>query len=84
MLQFTMKHILIGVSWPYTNGPMHVGHLAGQNIVCDVFARFHRIMGNKVAMVSGSDMHGTPITIKAEEKGIPVEQFVEDNHKAFL
>lgn len=79
-----MKHILIGVSWPYTNGPMHVGHLAGQNIVCDVFARFHRIMGNKVAMVSGSDMHGTPITIKAEEKGIPVEQFVEDNHKAFL
>lgn len=84
MLQFTMKHILIGVSWPYTNGPMHVGHLAGQNIVCDVFARFHRILGNKVAMVSGSDMHGTPITIKAEEKGIPVEQFVEDNHKAFL
>ncbi len=84
MLQFTMKHILIGVSWPYTNGPMHVGHLAGQNIVCDVFARFNRILGNKVAMVSGSDMHGTPITIKAEEKGIPVEQFVEDNHKAFL
>jgi methionyl-tRNA synthetase len=79
-----MKHILIGVSWPYTNGRMHVGHLAGQNIVCDVFARFHRIQGNKVLMVSGSDMHGTPITIKAEEKGIPVEEFVEQNHQSFL
>jgi len=79
-----MKHILIGVSWPYTNGPMHVGHLAGQNIVCDVFARFHRILGNKVLMVSGSDMHGTPITLKAEEKGIPVEKFVEQNHQSFL
>lgn len=84
MLQFMMKHILIGVSWPYTNGPMHVGHLAGQNIVCDVFARFHRIVGNKVMMISGSDMHGTPVTIKAEEKGIPVEEFVEQNHQAFL
>lgn len=84
MLQFSMKHVLIGVSWPYTNGPMHIGHLAGQNIVCDVFARFHRIMGNSVAMVSGSDMHGTPITIKAEEKGIPVEEFVEQSHRAFV
>lgn len=84
MLQFHMKHILIGVSWPYTNGKMHVGHLAGQNIVCDVFARFHRILGNKVLMVSGSDMHGTPITVKAEEQGIPVEQFVEQNHQSFL
>ncbi|MCC7303999.1 methionine--tRNA ligase [bacterium] len=79
-----MKHILIGVSWPYTNGPMHIGHLAGQNIVCDVFARFHRIVGNKVAMVSGSDMHGTPITTKAEEKGVPVEEFVEQGHQSFL
>lgn len=84
VLQFCMKHVLIGVSWPYTNGPMHVGHLAGQNIVCDVFARFHRILGNTVAMVSGSDMHGTPITIKAEEKGVPVEEFVETNHQAFI
>ena len=84
MLQFFMKHILIGVSWPYTNGPMHIGHLAGQNIVCDVFARYHRIAGNKVAMVSGSDMHGTPITIKAEQLGIPVEEFVENNHNAFV
>jgi len=63
---------------------MHVGHLAGQNIVCDVFARFHRILGNKVLMVSGSDMHGTPITVKADEKGVPVEEFVEQHHQSFL
>jgi len=84
MLQFFMKHILVGVSWPYANGPMHVGHLAGQNIVCDVFSRFHRILGNKVAMVSGSDMHGTPVTIKAEENGLPVEEFAEANHQSFV
>ncbi len=84
MLQFHMKHVLIGVSWPYANGPMHIGHLAGQNIVCDVFARYNRIKGNAVAMVSGSDMHGTPITVKAEEKGIPVEQFIEQNHASFV
>lgn len=63
---------------------MHAGHLAGQNIVCDVFARFHRIIGNHVVMVSGSDTHGTPITIKAEEAGMPVEDFVKQNHQAFL
>ncbi|WKZ30592.1 MAG: methionine--tRNA ligase [Candidatus Dojkabacteria bacterium] len=78
------KKILIGVSWPYSNGPMHIGHLAGQNIVCDVFARFHRMKGNDVLMVSGSDTHGTPITVKAEEKGIPIEEFWRENHKNFL
>jgi methionyl-tRNA synthetase len=78
------KKILIGVSWPYSNGPMHIGHLAGQNVVCDVFARFHRMKGNDVLMVSGSDTHGTPITVKAEEKGIPIEEFWRTNHQDFL
>jgi len=79
-----MKHILIGVSWPYSNGPLHIGHLAGQYIVCDVFSRFQRMLGNQVLMVSGSDMHGTPITVKAEELGISEEEFVKKHHENFL
>lgn len=79
-----MKNILVGVSWPYSNGPLHIGHLAGQYIVADVFARYNRMIGNKVLMVSGSDMHGTPITVNAEKKNIPVVEFVEQNHAAFL
>lgn len=79
-----MKKILIGVSWPYTNGALHIGHLAGQYIVCDVFARYHRLAGNQVVMVSGSDMHGTPVTIAAEKRGLPVEEYIEECHQAFL
>lgn len=61
------KKIFIGVSWPYANGNIHLGHLAGQNVVCDVFARYHRLKGNDVLMVSGSDSHGAPVIFKAEE-----------------
>jgi methionyl-tRNA synthetase len=76
--------IFIGVSWPYASGKIHLGHLAGQNIACDVFARYHRLKGNKVLMVSGSDSHGTPILFKAEELGITPEKLVEDSHKDIL
>lgn len=63
----TPKKIFIGVSWPYVNGNIHLGHLAGQNVACDVFARYHRLRGHDVLMVSGSDSHGTPVIFKAEE-----------------
>ena len=76
--------IFIGVSWPYASGKIHLGHLAGQNIACDVFARYHRLKGNKVLMVSGSDSHGTPILFKAEELGISPEELVEQSHKDIL
>ncbi len=76
--------IFIGVSWPYASGKIHLGHLAGQNIACDVFARYHRLKGNKVLMVSGSDSHGTPILLKAEELGISPEELVEKSHKELL
>ncbi len=66
--------IFIGVSWPYANGELTIGHLAGQNVVCDVFARFHRQIGNNVLMVSGADAHGTPVTIRAEKDGMTPEQ----------
>ncbi|MBI2357277.1 methionine--tRNA ligase [Candidatus Dojkabacteria bacterium] len=74
------EKIFIGVSWPYANGNIHLGHLAGQNVVTDVFARYHRLKGNSVLMVSGSDSHGAPILTKAEERGIPPEQLVEESH----
>ncbi len=61
--------ILVCVAWPYANGSQHLGHLAGSHLPGDIFARYHRAKGNEVLMVSGSDMHGTPITIKAEQEG---------------
>lgn len=76
--------IFIGVSWPYASGNIHLGHLAGQNITCDVFARYHRLKGDSVLMVSGSDSHGTPILFKAEELGISPDKLAQDSHKNIL
>ena len=64
------ERILIGVAWPYANGPLHLGHIAGSYLPADIFARFHRLRGNEVLMVSGSDAHGTPVTLRAEEDGV--------------
>jgi len=63
-----MEKIFIGVAWPYVSGYRHLGHVAGFGVPCDIFARYHRLKGNDVLMVSGSDMHGTPITVKAEQE----------------
>ncbi len=64
-----MEKIFIGVAWPYVSGYRHLGHVAGFGVPCDIFARYHRLKGDQVLMVSGSDMHGTPITVKAEQEG---------------
>ena len=63
------ERILVCVAWTYANGLAHVGHVAGANLPADIFARYHRMKGNEVLMVSGSDMHGTPMTLKAEQEG---------------
>jgi methionyl-tRNA synthetase len=63
------ERIFIGVAWPYASGSRHLGHVAGAYLPADIFARYHRLKGNEVLMVSGSDEHGTPITIKAEQEG---------------
>ena len=68
------EKIFIGVAWPYANGSLHLGQIAGANLPADIFARYHRIKGNDVLMVSGSDRHGTPITIKAEQEGKTPEE----------
>ena len=78
------EHIFIGVAWPYANGPLHLGHLAGCYLPADIFARYHRMKGNQVLMVSGSDSHGTPITLKAEAEGIPPQELVARFHASFL
>ena len=64
------KKIFIGVAWPYTNGPAHIGNIAGNFLPADIYSRFKRITGNEVLMVSGGDVHGTPTLIKAEKEEI--------------
>ena len=74
------EYILVGVAWPYASGPRHLGHVAGAYLPPDIFARYHRMAGDHVLMVSGSDMHGTPITVAADKRGIPPRQLAEENH----
>ena len=78
------QRIFIGVAWPYANGPLHLGHVAGAYLPADVFARYHRMRGNDVLMVSGSDSHGAPITIGADQQGVAPRELVERNHASFL
>ena len=74
------EKILVCVAWPYSNGDMHIGQIAGAYLPPDIFARFHRMRGNDVLMVSGSDTHGTPITVRAEEEGITPRAVVDRYH----
>ncbi|MDD4307929.1 MAG: methionine--tRNA ligase [Thermoplasmata archaeon] len=76
-----MAKIFIGVAWPYANGPIHVGHMAGCNLPPDIFRKYHRMKGNEVLMVSGSDMHGTPVTVKAEKEGISPLELARKYHE---
>ena len=78
------ERIFVAVAWPYANGPLHLGHIAGCYLSADIFARYHRMKGNDVLMVSGSDTHGTPITIRADQEGITPQEVVERYHAMFL
>jgi len=78
------RHILVAVAWPYATGSLHLGHIAGAYLPPDIFARYHRMAGNKVLMVSGSDVHGTPITVKADEAGVSPQEIVDRYHPRFL
>ena len=73
--------IFIGVAWPYANGPVHLGHIMGAYLPADIFARYNRMKGNDVLMVSGSDEHGTPITITAEKESKEPQEIVNKYHK---
>ena len=74
------EHVLVCVAWPYANGPLHLGHVAGCYLPPDIQARFERSKGNKVLMVSGSDEHGTPITVAAETQGVNPQDIVDKYH----
>lgn len=78
------EKILVSVAWPYANSHLHLGHLAGAYIPADIFARYNRLRGNDVLMVSGSDTHGTPITVTAEQQGITPQEVIERYHSSFL
>ncbi len=78
------RRILVAVGWPYASGPRHLGHLAGAYLPADIFARYHRLAGNQVLMVSGSDVHGTPITVRADEEGLEPQAIVDRYHQEFL
>ncbi len=74
------KRYTITAALPYTNGPVHIGHLAGVYIPADIYARFQRMQGRDVAFVCGSDEHGVPITLKAKKEGITPQQVVDKYH----
>ncbi|CAN5404788.1 methionine--tRNA ligase [soil metagenome] len=76
-----MTHVLSAVAWPYANGPRHIGHVAGFGVPSDVFSRYMRMAGHDVLMVSGSDEHGTPILIAADEAGVTPQQLADTNHR---
>lgn len=78
------KKVLVAVAWPYAQGPLHLGHMGGAYLPADIYARFRRSMGDDVLMVSGSDVHGTPITVKADELGVTPKEIVDKFHPEFL
>ncbi|MBD0338249.1 MAG: methionine--tRNA ligase [Thermoleophilia bacterium] len=63
------RKILVAVAWPYAAGPRHIGHVAGFGVPSDIFARYHRLRGDDVLMVSGTDEHGTPVMVAADAEG---------------
>ena len=74
------KRTLITTALPYTNGPVHIGHLAGVYIPADIYARYLRLQGRPVTMIGGSDEHGVPITLKARKEGVTPQDIVDRYH----
>ena len=77
----TRQKILVAVAWPYANGPRHIGHVAGFGVPADIFARYHRLRGNDVLMVSGTDEHGTPVMVAADQAGISPRELADRNNE---
>ncbi len=73
----TQEHVVVNVAWPYANGPRHIGHVAGFGVPSDVFARFKRMRGANVLMVSGTDEHGTPLLVQADKEGVNVRDLAD-------
>jgi len=78
------ENILIAIAWPYANAEIHVGNITGSHLPGDIVARYHRLKGNNVLMVSGTDSHGTPVTLAADKEGKPVEEVYKRYHNGFI
>jgi methionyl-tRNA synthetase len=78
------RRVLVAVAWPYASADIHQGNITGSYLPADIYARFHRLLGSEVLMVSGSDSHGTPVTVKAEAEGKPPGEVFDFYHKRFL
>ena len=76
-----MDYVAIFMAWPYANGPLHLGHVAGNCLPADIQYRYERARGRRVLMCSGSDEHGTPITITADEMGVTPQEVVDKYHQ---
>ena len=73
--------VLTAVAWPYANGPRHIGHVSGFGVPSDLFSRYMRMSGHDVLMVSGSDEHGTPILVQADNEGLTPQQTADKYHR---
>ena len=78
------ENILVCVAWPYANADIHQGNVTGSYLPADIYARYHRLNGDNVLMVSGSDSHGTPVTVAADEAGTSAEEVFNYYHSRFL
>ncbi len=78
------QNILVAVAWPYANSNIHVGNITGSYLPADIYARYHRLLGNRVLMVSGSDAHGTPVTVRADAEGTTPVKVYQKYHTSFL
>src|SRR5712672_2356848 len=71
------SHTLTAPAWPYANGPLHIGHVSGFGLPCDMFSRYQRMAGDQVLMVSGTDEHGTPIQVQADAEGVTARELAD-------
>ncbi|NUM44528.1 MAG: methionine--tRNA ligase [Anaerolineales bacterium] len=78
------ENILIAIAWPYANAKIHVGNITGSHLPGDIVARYHRLKGNRVLVVSGTDSHGTPVTLRADAEGKTIEEVYQYYHHTFL
>jgi methionyl-tRNA synthetase len=79
-----MSKVLSAVAWPYANGPRHIGHVAGFGVPSDVFSRYMRMAGHDVLMVSGTDEHGTPILVAADNEGVSAQELADRNNRIIV
>ena len=76
--------VLTAVAWPYANGPRHIGHVSGFGVPSDILARYQRMAGNRVLMISGTDENGTPIQVQADAEGVTPRQLADKYNRMIV